>query len=119
MRSSEQSRANAKCKMQNAKGKVPEAEPGPFTARRWLSVPISPFAFCILHFAFAPQRSRSSRRPASRAAFSLLEVILALTILVGAIVVLGELVRLGTMTAAGARDLTQAQLLCESKMSEI
>ena len=51
--------------------------------------------------------------------FSLLEVVLALAILVGAIAVLGELVRLGTVNAGSARDLTQAQLLCESKMAEI
>jgi Tfp pilus assembly protein PilV len=66
----------------------------------------------------------SSANPASRvhrnaAGFSLLEVILALSILVGAIAVLGELVRLGTMNAASARDLTQAQLLCESKLAEV
>lgn len=51
--------------------------------------------------------------------FSLLEVVLALAILVGAIAVLGELVRLGTLSAASARDLTQAQLICESKLAEI
>jgi prepilin-type N-terminal cleavage/methylation domain-containing protein len=51
--------------------------------------------------------------------FSLLEVILALSILAGAIVVLGELVRLGTLNAASARDLTQAQLLCETKLAEV
>ena len=55
----------------------------------------------------------------SRCGFSLLEVILALAILVGAIAVLGELISLGTRSAAAARDLTQAQLLCESKMNEI
>jgi type II secretion system protein I len=54
-----------------------------------------------------------------RQGFSLLEVILALAILVGAIAVLGELVRLGTRSAAAARDLSAAQLLCESKMSEV
>lgn len=54
-----------------------------------------------------------------RSAFSLLEVILALAILVGAIAVMGELVRLGTLSAAAARDLTGAQLICESKLAEI
>jgi hypothetical protein len=53
------------------------------------------------------------------AGFSLLEVVLALAILVGAIAVLGELVRLGTINAGSARDLTKAQLLCESKLAEI
>lgn len=51
--------------------------------------------------------------------FSLLEVILALTILGGAIAVLGELSRLGMRNAERARDLTQAQLLSESKLAEI
>ena len=51
--------------------------------------------------------------------FSLLEVVLALAILTGAIAVIGELVRLGTRNAEAARDLTQAQLLCESKLAEI
>ena len=32
---------------------------------------------------------------------------------------MGELVRLGTLSAASARDLTQAQLICESKLAEI
>jgi len=55
----------------------------------------------------------------SRAAFSLLEVLLATGILLGAIAVLGELARLGRLNALAARDQTQAQLLCESKLSEI
>ena len=63
------------------------------------------------------RRNRSTPHPA--AGFSLLEVILALSILVGAIAVLGELVRLGTMNAASARDITQAQLLCETKLAEV
>ena len=55
----------------------------------------------------------------ARAAFSLLEVILALAILCGAIATLGELSRLGMRQAQRARDLSQAQLLCESKLAEI
>ena len=51
--------------------------------------------------------------------FSLLEVVLALAILTGAIAVLGELVRIGARNAEAARDLTQAQFLCESKLAEI
>jgi general secretion pathway protein I len=51
--------------------------------------------------------------------FSLLEVILALAILTGAVAVLGEIVRLGIRNAQVARDTTQAQLLCESKLAEI
>lgn len=55
----------------------------------------------------------------SRDGFSLLEVIVALGILFGAISVLGELARSGTRSARSARDLTQAQLLCESKLDEV
>jgi type II secretion system protein I len=51
--------------------------------------------------------------------FSLLEVVLALAILAGSIAVIGELVRIGARSAEGARDLTQAQFLCESKLAEI
>lgn len=62
---------------------------------------------------------RVARAIRRRRGFSLLEVVLALAILVGAIAVLGELVRLGLDNAAAARDLTQAQLLCETKLAEI
>lgn len=61
-------------------------------------------------------RLRPARVPA---AFSLLEVILALAILAGAIAVLGELARGGLDHARRARDLAQAQLLCESKLAEV
>ena len=51
--------------------------------------------------------------------FTLLEVILALAILAGAIAVVGEVSSLGLRNAQKARDLTHAQLLCESKLAEI
>jgi len=54
-----------------------------------------------------------------RRAFSLLEVILALAIFTGAIAVLGELARQGVENARHVRDLSQAQLLCESVMAEL
>jgi len=57
--------------------------------------------------------------PKGRRGFSLLEVILALAILAGALAVLGEAIRLGMTNAQTARDLTQAQLLAESKLAEI
>jgi general secretion pathway protein I len=67
-------------------------------------------------------RKRAWSRPYhahSPSGFSLLEVLLALAILTGAIAVLGELARIGLRCAAAARDLTQAQLLCETKLAEI
>jgi type II secretion system protein I len=54
-----------------------------------------------------------------RPGFTLLEVILALTILAGAIAVLGEVNRLALRNASEARDLARAQLLAESKLAEI
>ena len=54
-----------------------------------------------------------------KAGFSLLEVILALAILAGSIAMLGEANQMALKNAEGARDLAHAQLLCESKMSEI
>lgn len=69
-----------------------------------------------MSFARRPTRLRPRR---ARRGFSLLEIILALAILTGAVAVIGELVRLGLRNAQLARDITQAQLLCESKLAEI
>lgn len=54
-----------------------------------------------------------------REGFSLMEVILSIAILASATVLLGELTRFGMRNARIARDLTQAQLLCESKLNEL
>jgi len=54
-----------------------------------------------------------------RRAFTLLEVILALSILVVAMAVLGELLRGGLSSARRARDLSRATLLCEGKLAEV
>jgi len=54
-----------------------------------------------------------------RPGFSLLEVILALTVLGVAVAVLGELARQGLESTRLARDTACAQLLCESKLAEI
>jgi len=54
-----------------------------------------------------------------KAGLSLLEVILALTILAASVAVLGEASRLALKNAEVARDLGRAQLLCESKLAEI
>lgn len=54
-----------------------------------------------------------------RAGLSLLEVMLATSILLGAIVVLGELARIGRINAVAARQQAEAQRLCETKLNEI
>lgn len=54
-----------------------------------------------------------------RSGLSLLEVILAIAIFGGSLAVIGELIRLGTRSAMEARELTTAQLYCESKMAEV
>jgi general secretion pathway protein I len=54
-----------------------------------------------------------------RRAFSLVEVILALAILCGAVAAIGELVRSGLKSTRDARDITYAELLCESMMAEL
>lgn len=78
-----------------------------------------PIARGPLAGAAAMRSARGRLTRASRRAFSLLEVILALGILVGALAVIGELVRSGLRNAQIARDLSQAQLLCESRLAEI
>ena len=55
----------------------------------------------------------------NRSGFTLLEVILALTILAGAMAVLGEINRQALQNAAAARDLSRALTLAESKLAEI
>ncbi len=57
--------------------------------------------------------------PSRRDGFTLLEVILALTILAGSLAVLGEVARLAMRNASAARDLARAQMLAESKLAEI
>ncbi len=54
-----------------------------------------------------------------RRGLSLLEVVLALTILGASLAVIAQLVRLGTNSAEEAREMAVAQLLCESKLEEI
>ena len=60
------------------------------------------------------QRLNNSRR-----GLSLLEVVLALAILSGAFVALTQLVSTGLRAAADARDLTRAQIMAETVVSEI
>ena len=55
----------------------------------------------------------------NRGGYSLLEVILALAILAGAFAALGEVMRLGDRNAEVARDVTRAEMLAGSVMSEL
>ena len=64
----------------------------------------------------------AQRRPTrflTRSGLSLLEVMLALAILGASLAAIGELMRIGARNAEMARDLTTAQLLCESTMAEL
>jgi len=54
-----------------------------------------------------------------RHAFSLLELLLATTILLGAVTVLGQLVHIGSRNARSSHLLSTAQLLAETKLAEI
>ena len=85
--------------------------------RRVLAIGISYFRSGITYFVVADFHCHRSRR--APRGFTLLEVILALTILAGAMAVLGEVSRLALRNAAAARDLARAQLLAESKLAEI
>jgi Tfp pilus assembly protein PilV len=62
--------------------------------------------------------TRNRRRPC-RSGFSLLEVLLATSILVGCLVVLSELAAIGRRLAQNAQTLTAAQTICESTVNEI
>ena len=55
----------------------------------------------------------------ARGGFSLMEVMLATSILLGSSVVLVELATIGRRQANSAYDLNTAQLLCQSKLDEI
>ncbi|OHB80964.1 MAG: hypothetical protein A2W31_04695, partial [Planctomycetes bacterium RBG_16_64_10] len=54
-----------------------------------------------------------------RRGFSLLEVLLAGSILLGCVIVLGHLAYLGRRNARAALDHSTAQILCETKMAEL
>lgn len=54
-----------------------------------------------------------------RGGFSLLEVLLATTILLGSAIVLGELARLGLRSGDSAEAIGQATMLCECLLAEL
>ncbi len=58
-------------------------------------------------------------RRSHRGGFSLLEVILATAILMGAAIVLGELAAIGRQHLESAEALTAAQEICRTKMAEM
>ena len=55
----------------------------------------------------------------SRNGLSLMEVIVAIAILGGAMAVISNMVFLGTRASIKARWMSEAQILCDSKMAEI
>ena len=69
------------------------------------------------------QRIKLKRRRAphkiTRDGLSLLEVILAITILGLSMVTIGEIIRIGARSAAVARHDATAQILCDSSVAEI
>jgi len=60
----------------------------------------------------------TERRP-RREGITLLEIVLALGLMAIAMTLLAQLVFIGNRAARGARDLSKAQLYCESVMSEV
>ena len=58
-------------------------------------------------------------KPPLRAAFSLLEVMLATAILLGCVIVLAELANIGREHADAAHELGIAQRFCENKLNEM
>ena len=55
----------------------------------------------------------------SRHGFSLMEVMIASTVLVGSLIVLDELASLGTRNAINMETRVTAQMLCEQKLNQI
>lgn len=55
----------------------------------------------------------------ARHGLSLIEVMLALSIMAVALMLLGQLLRIGSQNASRARDLTKAQLYCQSVVDSI
>lgn len=65
------------------------------------------------------RQSTSNARASCHAGFTLLEVILALTIFFGALTVLSQLAWNGSRAAVQARLKTQAIVRCEAKLAEV
>ena len=59
------------------------------------------------------------QKPICRRGLSLLEVVLAIAILGGSMVVLSQLINIGHDNAMDARDYSEAQILCDTKIAEV
>ncbi|MCH7726838.1 MAG: type II secretion system protein, partial [Planctomycetes bacterium] len=59
----------------------------------------------------------SSQR--ARQGLTLLEIILSIAILSVSLAAIGELLRIGSRSAKDARDLSRAQIHCQSKLAEL
>ncbi len=62
---------------------------------------------------------RSCRRVRRQQGFSLLEILLALAILGGSMAILSRIVDTGISAAREARDLANARMICQAKLSEV
>lgn len=60
-----------------------------------------------------------SSQASLRSGLSLLEVILALTILGISVAAIGQLIRIGTINAEESENLSKAQAYCDSRMAEV
>lgn len=58
-------------------------------------------------------------KPARRSGFSLMEVLLATSILLASLLVLSQMATVGRRHAEDAESLTIAQLLCQAKLNEV
>lgn len=61
----------------------------------------------------------AGRARRARAGFSLMEVLMATSMLLASVIVLGELAGIGRRNASAARELATAEILCENKLNEI
>lgn len=67
----------------------------------------------------ADTTTRSASVHRARSGFSLLEILLAISILGGSLAVLSQIAEIGTSAAREARELAICRMLCQSKLSEI
>ncbi len=65
------------------------------------------------------KRCRVQHRIKQPTGFSLLEILMATSILLASVVVLNQLVGVGNRNAIAAQDQTTAQMLCESVLNEV